>query len=305
MNINNNQKDTEKHIEEQGVLWKQPITGYQVLNCLSGNEDYGIFIAHDTRLDRNVIIKTLTADLDNNEDATERFFNEARQVARIKHENIARGVDVGRSGKLFYFVMEYLKGESLEEKLSRLQTGKLREIDTLKIVEAIVCGLDHILKNGLVHRDLKPSNIFLCTDGRVKITDLGIAKDVAYADVEMLYKAKPYYISPEQAAGDFNIDIRSDLYSLGCIWYRMLLGVPPFNSEVADITLGKHITDDPQVVSDIDPRITPATSQLINWLLTKNRDKRPKTPYQFLSKLITHPLVKLQQEKENEDEIAT
>ena len=85
----------------------------------------------------------------------------------------------------------------------------------------------------------------------------------------------------------------------------MLLGVPPFNSEVADITLGKHITDDPQVVSDIDPRITPATSQLINWLLTKNRDKRPKTPYQFLSKLITHPLVKLQQEKENEDEITT
>lgn len=299
MNIDKNQiSESEQIIEEQGVLWKQPITGYKIVSCISGNEDYGVFVAHDTRLDRNVIIKTLTADLENNEDAIERFFNEARQVARIKHNNIARGLDVGRSGKLFYFVMEYLKGESLEEKLTRLQNGRLREVDSLTIVEGVANALDQILKNGLVHRDLKPSNVFLTNDGEVKITDLGIAKDVAYASTADQLRRSPDYVSPEQASEEVNIDIRSDLYSLGCIWYRMVLGTPPFTSETPDIILRKHISDDPDSVTEVDPRISPATSQLINWLLTKDRDRRPKSPHQFLSKLMTHPIIKLKQEKE-------
>lgn len=300
MNIINN-TEADEPLEEQGVLWKQPITGYQIINCLKGNEEYGVFLAQDTRLDRSVIIKTLTADTENNEDAIERFFNEARQVARIKHKNIARGLDVGRSGNLFYFVMEHLRGESLQERLDRLQAGRLREIETLQIVEGVAAALDQVLKNGLVHRDIKPSNIFLQSSGGIKITDLGIAKDVAFPSEAMLYRSRPDYVSPEQASGEVNIDIRSDLYSLGCVWYRMLLGSVPFTSENPDVTLRKHISDDPTTASEVDPRITPATSQLINWLLTKDRDRRPKTPHQFLSKLITHPLVRLQQEQELQD----
>ncbi len=284
--------------EEQGVLWKQPLSGYEILNCLSGTEEYGLFLARDTRLERDVIIKTLTADLKHHEDAIERFFNEARQVARIKHRNIARGLDVGRSGELFYFVTEFLRGESLEEKLQRLQNGKLRELESLKIIENIISGLDHILQNGLIHHDLKPANIFLTADATVKITDLGIAKDIAYACENDRYLRHPYCISPEQAAGEVNIDIRSNLYAAGCIWYRMLLGQAPFIAEDPDTVLKKHITDDPQSVSEVDPRITPATSQLINWLLTKDRNNRPKSPRQFLSKLMTHPLIKLKQEQD-------
>ena len=284
--------------EEQGVLWKQPLTGYKILACLKGTEECGVFHAHDLRLDRAVAIKTLTADLEHNEGASERFFNEARQVAGIKHKNIARGLDVGRSGDIFYFVMEYLKGESLESRLTRLQTGRLKEFETLQLVEEIATGLNHILQSGLVHRDLKPANIFLTAQDGVKITDLGIAKDIVYANENLLYRQNPEYISPEQAAGEVNIDIRSDLYALGCIWYRMLLGIPPFTAEDPQTILKKHISDDPASVCEVDPRITPATSQLINWLLTKDRERRPKTPYQFLNKLITHPLIKIRQEKE-------
>ncbi len=294
-------EQTAKTSEEQGVLWKQPLSGYEILDCISGKEEYGIFLARDTRLERDVIIKTMTADLKHHEDAIERFFNEARQVARIKHRNIARGLDVGRSGELFYFVMEFLRGESLETKLQRLQNGKLRELESLKIIENIISGLEHILQNGLIHHDLKPANIFLTTDATPKITDLGIAKDVAYATEKDRYLLAPYCISPEQAAGGLNIDIRSNLYAAGCIWYRMVLGAAPFNAEDPEIILKKHITDDPQSVCEVDPRITPATSQLINWLLAKDRNNRPKSPRHFLSKLMTHPLIKLKQEQELND----
>ncbi len=287
---------------EQKQLWPQPFSGYQIMSCLSGDMEYGSFFARDNRLERDVVIKTLKANPVQHEGSNERFFNEARQIAHIKHANIARGLDVGRSGEILYFVSEYLRGESLQAKLERLQNSRLREFDTLKIIESVSKALDVILAHGLVHRDLKPANIFLTNSGLVKLTDLGIAKDIAYADEFQRCQTHPEYISPEQAASELNIDIRSDLYALGAIWFRLLVGRPPFTGDSPDIILKKHINDTPESVTAIDPRITPATAQLISWLLSKDREKRPKTPQQFLTKLLTHPLIRLQQEKQAENE---
>ena len=300
MNISANNTIENNKAETQNVLWQQPLSGYDIVECLSGTEAYGVFLARDTRLDRDVIIKSLTADLKNNEDAVERFFNEARQVARLKHNNLIRGIDVGRVGDLFYFISEYTRGESLKDKLLRLQTGKIREIESLRIIQEVATGLDYILSCGLVHRDIKPANILLTNNGEIKITDFGIAKDVAYASEKDMLLREPNYIAPERAQGESNIDIRADLYSLGCIWFHTLLGKAPFNCDNPEISLKKHITDDPDSVNKVDPKITPATAQLISWLLKKDREMRPRTPKKFLAKLMTHPIIKLQQ-KPSED----
>lgn len=285
-------------VEMQGELWEQPFPGYKVTHKIGQGGSGAVFLAKDIRLDRDIAIKTLIPDLEHNEDAVERFFNEARQVARMRHNNIVRGLDVGRSGKYFFFVMEYIRGESVADKLSRLHGGRLREIDTIKIVLDIADALQYIFENGLVHRDIKPGNIILANSGEIKLCDFGVAKEVAYESQESFVMGSPSYVSPEAAAGDPNIDIRADLYSLGCTWYHMLLSRPPFIGESAPVILRKHISDDPVNPTEVDLRITPATGQLLMWLLEKDRDRRPRNPQQFIAKMMTHPLLKLEQERE-------
>ncbi len=286
-----------ERVEQQEAFWDQPFTGYKILNILGVGASGTVLLVRDLRFERDAALKTVIPDLEVHPGAVERFFYEARQVARLRHDFLARGLDVGRAGKYFYFVMEYARGESLEKRLAALQSGKIREIESLQHVVQIAEGLQFIHEQGLVHRDIKPANIILSPAGTLKITDFGVAKDVAFPSPEAQALASPDYLSPELAACEANIDIRSDLYSLGCCWFRMLLGRVPFTADSPAVVLRKQISDDPAVPHEVDPRITPATGQLILWLLNKDREKRPRTPQQFLAKLMTHPLLKLAQEK--------
>ena len=283
-------------VERQEELWAQPFSGYKVVNILGEGPAGPVLLARDTRFEREVVIKTIVPDLEAHEDAAERFFNEARQVARLRHDNLVRGLDVGRAGKYLYFVMEYIRGETLEKRLAALQTGRIREIEALQHIRQTAAGLQFIFEQGLAHRNLKPANLML-GGGTLKIADFGVARDLAFPDTQTQALHGAEYASPEIAADESNIDIRSDLYSLGCCWYRMILGRAPFTAESPAVLLRRHISDDPVAPHEADPRIVPATSQLIMWLLQKDREKRPRNPQLFLSKLVTHPLLKLAQEK--------
>lgn len=283
--------------EKQLELWEQPFTGYRIINILGEGASGTVLLAEDLRLGREVAIKTLVPDPARAEAAPEQFFNEARQTARLRHENIVRGVDTGRAGKYFFYAMEYIRGESLQQRLDGLQSGRIRELESLQHVRQIANGLQFIFEQGLAHRDVKPRNILIGNDGIVRLADFGVAKDLAFPSAATQALACAEYVSPEFAADEANIDIRADLYALGCCWYRMLLGRSPFAGDSAPVILRKHISDDPTAPHEADPRITPATSQLILWLLTKDREKRPRNPQLFLAKLMTHPLFKLAQER--------
>ena len=170
-------------LERQEEFWAQPFTGYKVVNILGEGPAGPVLLARDTRFEREVVIKAIVPDLEAHEDAAERFFNEARQVARLRHDNIVRGVDVGRAGKYLYFVMEYVRGETLEKRLSALQSGRIREIEALQHVIQAAAGLQFIFEQGLAHRNIKPANLML-GGGTLKIADFGVARDLAFPDTQ-------------------------------------------------------------------------------------------------------------------------
>ncbi len=284
----------------QKEIWEQPFAGYKVYDKIAQGGSGAVFLARDERLGRDVAIKALTPDLQSNENAVDLFFNEARNVARLRHPNIVRGYDVGRTGTYFYFVMEFVRGESLGVKLDRLDRHRLQEKEAFRIVREILKALQCVFETGLVHRDVKPGNILLGNNGDVKLCDLGIAREVAFATPEAVVMGSPSYASPEQVRGDCDIDIRADIYGLGCTWFHMITGQPPYRGETAQQVMQKHLDEEADLPSprDLDPRLSAATSALIGWMMAKDREKRPRTPQQLLNKMREHPLCKMIEEEE-------
>lgn len=271
--------------------WEQPFPGYTVIEKIAQGGYGAVYRARDERFQREVAIKILLPDLAAHPDAVERFFAEARTTARLRHPHLVRGYDVGRSGRYLFYVMEYVHGESLAQKLERLERHCLSERESLEIIRPLAEVLQYIFEQGLVHRDVKPGNILLGEERAVKLCDLGIARELSYPDERSVVRGSPSYASPEQIREECDIDIRSDLYSLGCTWFHMLLGRPPFMGSCPEEILRGHLETPPPSPRTINMRITAATSELILWLLEKDRDQRPRTPAKFLEKLSLHPLL--------------
>jgi serine/threonine protein kinase len=201
-----------------------------------------VYRARDTRLDRVVALKILPAHLSQNVWAKQRFDREARTISSLSHSNICHLYDVGSQDGIHFLVMEFLDGESLAE---RLKAGALPWPDVLRYGAEICEGLEKAHRSGVIHRDLKPGNIFLTRDGHAKLLDFGLARNfgpssdpLALDDQTMasdLNLTSPgaavgtvAYMSPEQARGE-RIDERSDLFSLGIVFYEMSTGRRPFD----------------------------------------------------------------------------
>lgn len=278
--------------ENADAVWEVPFTGYENITVIKQGVSGIVLRATDTRFSREAVLKLITPDLQNHPTAAERFFNEARTTARLRHPHLARGIDCGRGGQYFFYAMEFIRGETVQEKLARLQTHKLKEAETLRLMQQASDALNYMFNHGLLHYDLKPSNLLIEHTGKLKITDFGVAKDLAFPNWEAWTLANAPYVSPEQARGEMTLDVRSALYTLGCTWYEMLIGQPPFFADSPSVILLDHLEKTPPLPQEIDSRISPATGQLIAWLLNKDREKRPRNPQQFLAKLSTHPIIK-------------
>src|SRR2546425_10350905 len=203
-----------------------------------------VFLAHDSRHDRPVALKVLHPEI-----ATavgpERFLREIQLAARLDHPHIVALHDSGEADGLLYFVMPYVVGESLRDRLDH--EPQLPIAEALRIAGDVADALGYAHGLGVVHRDVKPENILLA-DGRALVADFGIARAISAAGSERLTETgialgTPAYMSPEQATEDGEVDGRSDLYALGCVVYEMLAGTPPFTGPTAQAILARHAVD--------------------------------------------------------------
>jgi serine/threonine protein kinase len=248
---------------------------YRVIRLLGRGGMGAVYLARDLSLDREVAIKVIKAASD--ERAThERFRREARTAARLSHPNIVPLYAFGEVEGMPYFVMGYVRGESLGDRLRR--DGRIPEEDARRILAEIADGLDHAHRQGVVHRDVKPDNVLLDDEsGRALLTDFGLARGVGGTETVTQHGSvvgTPQYMSPEQASGRADIDGRSDIYSLGVMAYAMIAGRLPFDGTSAADVLSKQITQEPAPLASMAPTVSGAMAQAVQRCLAKDPGAR-------------------------------
>jgi len=265
--------------EAEGFEVKREIAGYKLIEKIGAGSMGTVYKARQLSLDRVVAIKILSPRFARKPDYVERFLREARAVAKLNHPNVISGIDVGEAEGVRYFVMEFASGLTVGQLLAR--GGALDEVRVARIAVQIARALEHAHEAGLVHRDVKPDNILITKNGTAKLCDLGLAKDRAEKGKSL---GTPAYISPEQAEGLADVDIRADLYSFGATLYHMLAGRPPFEGSAKTVMV-KHLSEDPKPLREIDPDISPAMEAIVKRLLQKKPGDRFVSPKELLGEL--------------------
>lgn len=231
-------------------------THYEIIRELGRGGMGAVFLAHEKGLDRDVAIKVLPPDRAESEFYRDRFRLEARAAARLNHANIVPLHTFGEHDGMLYYVMGYVEGESLADRLER--DGHVDETETRRILTALGGALHYAHGRGVLHRDVKPHNILIEKgSNRPLLTDFGISKVVSDATqtVTGMILGTPDYMSPEQASGNPDIDGRSDLYSLGLVGYAMLSGRLPFQGRTPGESIARRLVEDA-------PRFTPRESNV-------------------------------------------
>jgi tRNA A-37 threonylcarbamoyl transferase component Bud32 len=244
-----------------------------------------VYKAHDSLLERNVVLKVLHQQYNEDEDFVERFKREARSVAQLQHPNIVTVIDRGEEDGRQYIVFEFIDGENLKELVVR--KGRLDVRDALEIALEIAHGLAFAHDHGLVHRDVKPQNVLLNGDGRAKVTDFGIARslDVDHGVTQTgTILGTSNYIAPEQASGK-PVDAYTDVYSLGIVLYEMLTGEVPFPGESFVAIAMKHIQEPSPNVLDVRGDVPLRIAETIDRALEKDPEHRFPTMDAFAAEI--------------------
>jgi HEAT repeat protein len=280
--------------EDPGAFVGQVLCGYRIRRKLAEGGMGMVFEGEHSKLGRRGAIKVLKPEFCRSEDVIERFYQEARAVNSIRHENIVDVYDFGRDpcGRVF-FVMEYLEGEPLS---ARIHRGALPWSEAFPIIEQTLRALKAAHDKGFVHRDLKPENIWLrYFEGRVqvKLLDFGIAKLVGIESPRgRLTKTgaaigTPHYMSPEQINGERDIDQRTDIYSMGVIVYEMFAGVTPFTGATLQSIIAGHLLKEPPRLTDVpaDLNVPASIAEVIDRMLVKDPAARYESTADVLADL--------------------
>ena len=249
-----------------------------------------VFLARDIRHDRRVAIKVLREDVAQRMGA-ERFLREIRTTATLNHPHIVPLHDSGEADGIVYYVMPFVEGESLRDRLDR--EGQLPVTDAVRIACDIASALDYAHRHGFVHRDVKPANILL-HENRALVADFGIARVLEGSNGDLrltesgLSIGTPQYMSPEQAMGEKHVTGRADIFALGSMLYEMLAGEPPFNGETAQTIVAKMMTTSPVPIRELRPTVPARVAAAIDGALQKVAADRFGTAAEF-AQALEHP----------------
>ena len=249
---------------------------YRILAQIAGGGMAVVYKAHDTTLNRVVAVKVLRDTFAQDVDFRARFQHEAQAAANLGHPNIVTVYDYGRDGTQSYIVMEYVEGRDLKTVIRSEAPLLLDRALDLMIQACAALGAAH--RAGLVHCDVKPQNILVTNDGRVKVTDFGIARAMSASvpqNVETVW-GTPHYFSPEQAAGEPPTPA-SDVYSLGVVLYEMLAGHVPFDADNHTDLAMQHLRDEPPPLTALNPAVPIQIEQIINKAMAKDPANRYRT----------------------------
>lgn len=255
-----------------------------------------VYLGYDTILDRNVAIKVLRGDLSTDEKFVRRFQREALSASSLSHPNIVEMYDVGEDDGIYYIVMEYIEGQTLKQLLKR--RGSLTLSEAIDIILQLTDGMAHAHDAYIIHRDLKPQNIMIQDDGQIKITDFGIAMALNSTQLTQTNSVmgSVHYLPPEQAAGKGST-IKSDIYSMGIIFYELLTGSLPFRGDNAVEIALKQMKEKIPDIHEENPSIPMSVYNVV----LKSTAKNPKNRYTDARVMHDDLLTVLDDERMNED----
>ena len=259
------------------------IKGYRILGVLGEGAVGVVYKARRVDTGVSVALKVLHALGPKRRKHIARLVKEGRVIARLNHPGIVKGLDVGESGGCYFIAMELVEGASIRD---HLEAGRIfTEEETLDVAVRVVRALHHAARQGVVHRDIKPANLMLTLEGKIKITDLGLAKDAV--DLSLTRSdatvGTPQYISPEQARDSQAVDLRSDIFSLGATLYHMVTGRPPFTGSALAEIITKVLYEAEKPLEHLNPAISAPFSRLLSRMLVKNPDDRYQNYLELLS----------------------
>ncbi len=253
---------------------------YEIIDKVGSGGMADVYKARDQRLNRFVAIKVLKPEYSSDKSFVNKFRAEAQSAAGLSHPNIVNVYDVGDDSGLHYIVMELVEGITLKRFIER--KGKLEVKEAVGISIQIAQGMDAAHENRIIHRDIKPQNIIISRDGKVKVTDFGIAKATNSNTITSNAMGSVHYLSPEQARGGYS-DEKSDIYSLGVTLYEMLSGKVPFAGDNTVSVALLHIQGEAMPLRELDPEIPVSVDKIVQ----KCMQKRPERRYHSASELIS------------------
>ena len=245
-----------------------------------------VYLAKDSTLDRDVAIKVMHREMSEQPDQLERFRQEARAVAKLSHPNVVAVIDAGEDGGHPYIVFEYVEGETLKQRINRV--GALDAQEALAYAIEIARGLTVAHARNMVHRDIKPQNVLIDAEGRAKLTDFGISRQLEQDGMTATGRVlgTTDYVAPEQAMGH-PVDPRSDVYSLGVVLYEMLTGQVPFQADSQVGVAMKHVNEELPDVQQRRPEISAAAALVVERATTKDSSERYQSVGEMIDDLST------------------
>ena len=271
---------------------------YEILKSIGEGGMANVYLAHDIILDRDVAIKVLRGDLAGDEKFVRRFQREALSASSLSHPNIVEMYDVGEDNGTYYIVMEYIEGQTLKQMIKK--RGKLALSEAIDIMLQITDGIKEAHDSYIIHRDLKPQNILVKENGEAKITDFGIAMALNSTQLTQTNSVmgSVHYLPPEQASGK-GATIKSDIYSMGILFYELLTGKLPFKGDNAVEIALKHMKNDIPSVREQNDSIP----QSVENIILKATAKNPKNRYETVSAMHDDLLTCMNEDRKNEKKI--
>ena len=261
---------------------------YEFQNPIGAGGMGTVYRALDRHAGQHVAIKVLQVKRSQNPMMHERLAREFRAASTLEHPNIVRALSFETDGEISFLVSELVEGDSLGDRIERL--GRLPEDKAIRVIAQVAQALDYAHKRQVVHRDVKPDNILMLPDGRVKLTDFGLAKDYSDDNQDLTRPASglgtPHFMAPEQFADAKSVDWRSDIYSLAATLYNLLSGRPPFEARTALAILTKKETVAITPLRSLSPGLSERVEEAIRAALDPDPDRRPVSCLEFF-KLLT------------------